>query len=138
MATAAVDNFTDHAVEAGVAFLAKNCSFQSSGAISDLSDKLRVAAEVSADAYFQVPIREKVLPFDKALLWANFVAHAAPIVAMYGANGNPPLNLNHAVGMLNQVYDLAFQDELEVCWRVEEDEEDEEGEGDEEDEEGDN
>ena len=125
----------DAAVDAATAFVLANSTFKSSRTISAVSDKMRAAITSSnvgsqAWALFQIPIREKILTFEKAMMWANFVANVPSLPALLGANGNPVLSLDAAFALINRVYDLAFEDNVAVHWFVEGEEEDEEDEED--------
>lgn len=109
------------AVDPAVSFLTENSHFRSSQLFSALAESLYTAVEArDAEAFFYVPIREKILSFEKALLWANFVAHSAPLGEAIPGNGNPLINLNATFTALNGIYDVDFETHISGHWIEEE------------------
>lgn len=121
--------------DAAISFIRENCDFGSSSVFSAVYEMLQEAyAQGDVVTFFQVPIREKLLSYQKALLWVAFLFTYASNPAAYATSKFGPVNVQALLHDVNLVYDIDVNDLLLIHTLEEEDDDDDDEDEDEDDE----
>lgn len=110
MATSAEETLAAKSVdESAVAFLTTHATFRSSRIFAALQGQFEEALKKHDDgsAFFRIPITEKIISYEKALLWVAFLRTQ---IGCFKA----PLSADAAIDLINQVYDLDAENQILV------------------------
>ena len=90
--------------QAAVSFLTEHASFKSSTVFAAIQPRF-LAATTNGNDFFEVPLREKLLSFEKSLLWVAFVHALAP-------HFTQPLDTARALTKVIAIYDIDVENAI--------------------------